>query len=146
MEAALTTSPSLAHCHKRVMDAGCCLSPEWALGARLFVPLTREQLEESGKKIADHHIIALASDVEHIRAALRHLKFKDRPKVVFTDNTDRQQLADRNEGMGGRGSGGVTADVDDGLVDVVVEDTYAPTDSSLGYPEHLYADGMPHLE
>jgi len=152
---ALTTSPTLARCHKRVEDAGCSLSPDWASGARLFVPLTQEQLEESGRQLADHHVIALASDLEDIKAALRQIKFKDRPKVTLdysagdnahqTVGTDpagdapTRNIAEEDPSSSSIGNeGGMDNSDDDGFVDVVLEYTYTPTDSGFGFPENSH--------
>eukprot|EP00419_Tripos_fusus_P067662 CAMPEP_0172933526 /NCGR_PEP_ID=MMETSP1075-20121228/220551_1 /TAXON_ID=2916 /ORGANISM="Ceratium fusus, Strain PA161109" /LENGTH=990 /DNA_ID=CAMNT_0013794869 /DNA_START=61 /DNA_END=3033 /DNA_ORIENTATION=+ len=151
---ALCESLILSGCHQRVLDAGCSVSPEWALGARLLVPLTPDQLQESGVQLSDNLVVALAGDVENIKAALRQIKFKNRPKVSFTDTTEplcdaSKQLAipERTDDPAQQSQSlqracssaswdedGINID-DDDFVDVVVEQEYVPTDSSLGFPD-----------
>ena len=49
---------ALAHLHKRMADASCDVAPEWAGGAKLYVPFTPEQLDElesMGLELENHH-------------------------------------------------------------------------------------------
>ena len=49
---------ALAHLHKRMADASCDVAPDWADGAKLFVPFTPEQLDElesMGLELENHH-------------------------------------------------------------------------------------------
>mmetsp|Transcript_28386 Transcript_28386/g.50489 ORF Transcript_28386/g.50489 Transcript_28386/m.50489 type:complete len:632 (+) Transcript_28386:78-1973(+) len=150
--ALLTESPLLSHCHQRVKDAGCSMSPTWANGAKLFVPLTEEQVQESGKQLTNHHIVALADDVESIKGALRHIKGKDRPKISFGEHKQANRAeeshaaasaheGEREDARGHANNENMvdSADEDD-FIDVVVESEFAPpTDSSLGYPDNPYS-------
>jgi len=164
VQEALTTSPILSECHQRVLEAGCDIMPDWAGGAKLLVPLTREQLEESGHELSDHHVVALTSDVEHIRAALYNIRFPDRPKITFDSRTERHTRAAECTGAGTGGDGpteevsperGASSgaqqeppqpaeeDDDKEIVDVVVECPFPRTDSSVGFPENPYLrEGM----
>jgi len=129
----LKTSEALSHCHKRVADAGCSFSPAWACGAKMLVPLTEEQLQESGKQLSDHHIMALASDMESIRTALKEICSKDRPKLHVSDDcSDHASM----EGVAHHSD-----DDNDDVIDFVVEAEYAPrTDSDVGFPESLHTN------
>jgi len=164
VQEALTTSPTLSKCHQRVLEAGCDIMPDWAGGAKLLVPLTTEQLEESGHELSDHHVVALTSDVEHIRAALYNIRFPDRPKITFDSRTERHTPAAECTGAGTGGDGpteevsperGASSgarqeppqlaeeDDDKEIVDVVVECPFPRTDSSVGFPENPYLrEGM----
>jgi len=160
---ALTSSPMLAHCHQRVLDAGCSIVPEWACGARLLVPLTEEQFEESGCKLADIHVVALAYDLEHIKAALRQIRFKDRPKLTSAITTvssrilqhpeEPEHIETKNDALqrehvharpSDSEEGAEASDGEDDLVEVVLAREYVPTDSSFGFPENRSSEA-PHV-
>ena len=75
---------ALAHLHKRMIDAGCDIAPDWAGGAKLFVPFTAEQwddLDAMGLELESHHILALGSDKRAIEEALTPVRRKARPRV-----------------------------------------------------------------
>jgi len=79
--AALLNSSALEDCRRRVTEAGCELLPAWAGGAKLLVPLTSQQILESGLALQPYHILALRSDESLIRRALFEVKKKQRPKL-----------------------------------------------------------------
>jgi len=79
--AALLNSSALEECRCRVTEAGCELLPAWAGGAKLLVPLTSQQILESGLDLQPYHILALRSDESLIRRALFEVKKKQRPKL-----------------------------------------------------------------
>lgn len=73
---------ALEPCRRQVNDAGCELSPSWANGAKLFVPLRKEQVEEASVVLKHYHIVAYSSDVEIVKAALAVMSCRDRPKLA----------------------------------------------------------------
>jgi len=78
---ALLTASSLAAARQRVEDAGCDILPPWANGAKLFVPLTKEQILEEGLTLRAHHVIASVADETHLRQALQELSKRRRPAL-----------------------------------------------------------------
>merc|ERR1711879_368818 len=78
----LFDSQALESCRRRVNDAGCDLAPSWANGAKLFVPLRKEQVEEAGVVLEHYHIVAYSSDVEIVKEALAVMPCRDRPKLA----------------------------------------------------------------
>jgi len=78
---ALTSAPELEHCRALVYEAGCEIQPEWAGGAWLLVPCTREQFHEVGLTTSAVHILALSRDEEAVRRALQRLPKEKRPKL-----------------------------------------------------------------
>ncbi|CAE8667845.1 unnamed protein product, partial [Polarella glacialis] len=80
-------SPDLEKCRAMVLEAGCELRPEWAGGAWLLLPLTREQFEEAGLETTPVHIIALSRDEDALRRALKAVPKEKRPKLR-TENHD----------------------------------------------------------
>ncbi|CAE8610728.1 unnamed protein product, partial [Polarella glacialis] len=74
-------SPDLEKCRAMVLEAGCELRPEWAGGAWLLLPLTREQFEEAGLETTPVHIIALSRDEDALRRALKAVPKEKRPKL-----------------------------------------------------------------
>ena len=155
--AVLSQSHLLSHCHARVADAGCSVTPDWANGAHSLVPLTREQLEETDFELNHHHVVALEVDIEHIRAALRTIDCKTRPKVSLDhkacetggackrargdDGTPWVRGCDLPLGSWSACSDRVSQDVvdEDAPVDMVVLKEFAPrTDSSVGFPDNPY--------
>ncbi|CAE8627473.1 unnamed protein product [Polarella glacialis] len=78
---ALSTSDELSACHDGVREAGCELTPSWAGGAVLLVPLTLELYEELGLKFAPYHVLSLSSGRERLEAALRSVPYKKRGQL-----------------------------------------------------------------
>ncbi|CAE7701834.1 MIB2 [Symbiodinium sp. CCMP2592] len=78
---ALLSSPELAECLQRVVDAGCEVTPEWANGAVLLAPLTEEEATDAGLKLYPHHVVAFESDTDRVQATLRALPCKVRPSI-----------------------------------------------------------------
>ncbi|CAE8624814.1 unnamed protein product [Polarella glacialis] len=77
----LQTSDELRACHDRVQEAGCELTPAWAGGALLLVPLTLEHYTELNLKFDPHHVLSLSSDRERLEAALMAVPYRKRPDV-----------------------------------------------------------------
>jgi len=89
---AILESPKLESCRVRVAQAGCEISPDWGNGAKFLVPFTECQhrdLVEAGKELESHHIVALQTDVEAIKAAFASIPSRRRPRIqddeVFFD-------------------------------------------------------------
>lgn len=81
---ALFTSDELAFARSRVLEAQCELKPTWAGGATCLVPFTKEQLADlnhAGKELEPHHIVALRSDMDAIKAAFAGVSSKRRPRI-----------------------------------------------------------------
>ena len=93
---ALRTSEELRACRALVEEAGCTLQPDWAGGAWLLVPLTREQLEEAGVRLSPIHVLALCRDEAAVKRALQAVPKTKRPKV----KVDMLETADVQEGLG----------------------------------------------
>lgn len=85
---ALCYSAELAECRGSVSEAGCELQPEWAGGAWLLLPLTREVFEEAGLRTSAIHILARSRDEARVREALYHVPFKKRPKLKVQQRGD----------------------------------------------------------
>jgi len=91
----LMESPLLEECHARVRDVGCEVSPTWANGAKLFVPLSAQQLQDGGidlKDLKHHHIVALRGDIEIIEGALAKLPYRKRAKVSMENRSFMSQI------------------------------------------------------
>merc|ERR1712129_465318 len=129
---------------RRVITAGCEITPSWACGARLYVPFTQQQLSElerEGFDILDHHIVALDSDKELIEIALQDLPRKGRPRLsnesplnaaqAQVNSEDTPSLVGHPRGHDPSVDQDLEEDEDGPMV--VVEHAF-PTNSSLGYP------------
>merc|ERR1712224_372576 len=77
--ALLLGSPVLEECRRRM--AGYDITPPWASGAKLFVPLEQEQVEASFT-LQHYHIVAYRCDVERLKEALSIMPCRERPKLV----------------------------------------------------------------
>merc|ERR1711957_285450 len=64
VETLLFESPFLADCRAHVVAAGSEIAPAWANGAKLFVPMTLEQVVEAGLELQHHHILVYECDVD----------------------------------------------------------------------------------
>jgi len=132
-------SELLSNCRSRVTEAGCEISPLWASGAKLLVPLTEsqvEELEQSGIELMDSHVVALREDKEVIRQALKSVRKKDRPRLSLEHgNNDAEEgnLMEQKAAAGRMGDDVVAEDID------IVEEVNLSTDSNLGFPEYLGA-------
>ena len=83
---------ALAHLHRRMRDAGCDVAPDWAGGAKLFVPFTPEQmadLDAMGLELEGHHVLALSSDKRAMEEALTPVRRKDQPRISVKHGADR---------------------------------------------------------
>ena len=78
---ALLLAENLADCRKDVVDAGCEVTPTWANGAVLLMPLTQMQAQEAQLELRPHHIVAFNGDKDRILAALQTLPCRSRPKI-----------------------------------------------------------------
>jgi hypothetical protein len=153
------TTAALAHCLQHVAEAGCCIQPLWAAGAKLLVPLTAEHLAEAGIELSYDHVVALASDVDAVKAALKELscKGKTRPKLAAADIPLGSKRARCENAAASSASPFVNEDgttfaidqIDDELADPdgpdgcdveveVVNSIALRTDSSLGLPVYPY--------
>jgi len=78
---ALLEAPALAACRARVEEAGCELQPEWAGGAWLLLPMTKEMYEETGLRTGPKHLLMLSQDEVAVRHALKTVPYKKRPQL-----------------------------------------------------------------
>merc|ERR1712032_544880 len=67
--AVLLGSQVLEECRQRMAAAGYDITPSWAGGAKVFVPLEQEYVEAS-ITLQHFHIVAYSCDVERIKQAL----------------------------------------------------------------------------
>jgi len=96
---------------------------------------TEKHLEETGFDLCNHHVVALANDVDNIRTALLELARKDRPKISFDHKLEEHVAASSHVG-----DADAHEDLHDDTVDVFVEHMYvAGTDSNIGYPVYSSA-------
>jgi len=126
-------SELLSNCRRRVLEAGCEISPLWASGAKLLVPLTEsqvEELEQSGIELMDSHVVALREDEEVIRQALKSVRNKDRPRLSLEHGSNDAEM---EQPAGRMGDDDMAEDVD------IVQVYSLSTDSNLGFPEYLGA-------
>jgi len=154
VRSALLQSEVLEQCRSRVAEAGFSLTPGWANGAVLLVPLTEEHLAELDVDVSHHHIIVLSEDVQAVRAALKAIPYKKRPKLSSTwhgaggkrSRTETEPVSSPwapgdNEAPTGYRDEGTDSDdsVDYGPVDVEIVHNFSQrTDSSVGLPQNPY--------
>jgi len=86
--AMIASCSELEECRGLVREAGCELSPSWANGAHLLVPLTEWNILETGLVLAVHHVLICCPDVSRFRQALQRLPRKVRPKVRYDHRAD----------------------------------------------------------
>ncbi|CAE7445280.1 unnamed protein product [Symbiodinium sp. CCMP2592] len=71
--------------HRRVLEAGCEVAPEWSPIKALFVPLTHPQLQELSQgsiyELGKANLLALQSDAELLIEAFSELQRKVRPRL-----------------------------------------------------------------
>lgn len=79
--AILLSSHVLDACRQRMAATGYDITPQWAGGAKLFVPLEQEQVEAT-VTLQHFHIFAYSCDVERIEQALSVMSCRSRPKLV----------------------------------------------------------------
>eukprot|EP00435_Cladocopium_sp_Y103_P046765 s44_g13.t1 len=85
----LDATGPLAELHRRVLEAGCEVNPEWNPVRALFVPITEAQMAEL-QALSEHgyelnktdHLLALQSDQDLITEALREICWKYRPRIA----------------------------------------------------------------
>merc|ERR1711862_879924 len=66
---------------ERVVAEGCEVSPDVANKAKLFVPLSPEELEHLDLNLRQHHVVAFRDDIPIIELALESIACKRRPKL-----------------------------------------------------------------
>eukprot|EP00435_Cladocopium_sp_Y103_P067609 s45_g30.t1 len=84
----LDATGPLRQLHRRVLEAGCEVNPEWSPVKALLVPITESQMAEL-QALAEHgyeltkrdHILALQTDQDLITKALSQICRKNRPKL-----------------------------------------------------------------
>jgi len=81
IRAAILGFPALGVCLDCVDKAGCEVQPDWANGALLLVPLTKELVDEVGIELKAHNVVLLPADYEHVRQALSKLPHRKRPQL-----------------------------------------------------------------
>lgn len=141
---ALLESPSLAHCRENMKNCGCDMQPTWANGAKFLVPLTQEHAQAAGFNFSHYHVIARASDVEHVKSALAVMPCRRRPKMSFegrfsvarffrtaAENVCGASSCCFSRSPRSQHGSTETCEANFGPVDVVVECTFV-TDSSHG--------------
>ena len=138
---------ALAHLHRGMRDAGCDVAPDWAGGAKLFVPFTSEQmadLDAMGLELEGHHVLALSSDKRLMEEALTPVCRKDQPRISVKHGADRGPRTS-HDASSSSGAPAAVADANT-LIDSLVHDDVLEvvqairTDSSLGFPEYQPAD------
>mmetsp|Transcript_42542 Transcript_42542/g.99805 ORF Transcript_42542/g.99805 Transcript_42542/m.99805 type:complete len:426 (-) Transcript_42542:126-1403(-) len=78
----LQDSPLMAGIHQKVQTHGHEVSPAWANGARIYMRVTREQVDDAGIVLDGSCIICEQEDAETIKTALREgISCRQRPKV-----------------------------------------------------------------
>lgn len=88
---AFTNSPELEVCRTRLHEAGCEMSPAWANGAKLLVPLTEDQVDEARFEdrpivLRSHHVVVLQAEVNLVRTALSKVPKRCRPNLRTDSN------------------------------------------------------------
>lgn len=128
---ALLESPALEPALQRVQQAGCEVSPPWANGALLLMPLTFEMVTEVGLQLRAHHIISLRCDVGLIKNALAIIPRRRRAKLweedLHRNGSTATSLAAASSSWGGGDQG--TAEAEEELgesfdVELVEESTF----------------------
>eukprot|EP00435_Cladocopium_sp_Y103_P066134 s45_g28.t1 len=76
--------------HRRMLEAGCEVNPEWSPVKALFVPITQmselQALADRGFEVSkQEHILALQSDYGLMTEALRSICWKFRPEIKQVD-------------------------------------------------------------
>jgi len=117
-------APELEGCRMRLRESGCEMSPSWANGAKLLVPLTEDQLDEARFDDAPvalkcHHVIVLQFEVELVRAALSTIPKRERPNLRTDSNVTQTGTNLEEDVECGRCSGM------HGVPDVIAEESVA---------------------
>ena len=122
----------LAPCFDCVVHAGCEISPGWAHGAILMVPLRQSEVPSHWPELQPYHIAAFRKDMEHIKMALQSMsKRQGCPKL----NEDRHTKIGRTKTSsdaataGGSARSNVSDEEDDfsmdvGSYEVIIENTF----------------------
>jgi len=84
----LLKSTFLQACFDYVRNADCEVSPSWANGALLLVPLSQEMLVEAGLELKAHNLVLLSSDKDLVMQALAELPKRKRPNVKPEHHAD----------------------------------------------------------
>lgn len=71
VQAAFMESGELRVCRRNVLEAGCKLQPEWANGAWILIPLTKDVFEESKLVLTNKDIVMLKDDKPLVRNTLK---------------------------------------------------------------------------
>eukprot|EP00435_Cladocopium_sp_Y103_P072602 s45_g40.t1 len=131
--------------HRRVLEAGCEVDPEWNLVRALFVPLTEAQmtelqaLSERGYELnKTDHLLALQSDQDLITKALRLICCKGRPKLlpVRPDENGREKKAGPEAASSGHGDVPDQEEAMDEDEPLLVLESGIRTDSDVGFPSY----------
>ncbi|CAE7752356.1 unnamed protein product [Symbiodinium sp. CCMP2592] len=125
-ELLLDPTGPLAVLHRRVLEAGCEVAPDWSPVKALFVPCTVAQMqellasaEEGGvhpPELGKEHILALRSDFPVLDRAIRSISKKYRPRLRPTLREEPQSESDDEP--------------------FIVAEGGLRTDSSLGFPSY----------
>jgi len=83
----LLSSPMLQDRRMQMAAAGYDITPSWACGAKLLVPIDEAMLIEAGVQLEPFHIVAYSCDIELLKQALSTMPCRQRPKLV-----EEQQL------------------------------------------------------
>ncbi|CAK9029516.1 E3 ubiquitin-protein ligase hecd-1 [Durusdinium trenchii] len=87
----LLTSKELDDCRRDVAEDGCEVTPEWANGAILLVPLTQEQARQARLELRSHHVVIFPGDKGRLLNALGALPCRQRPRIRGDEATEDVQ-------------------------------------------------------
>eukprot|EP00435_Cladocopium_sp_Y103_P071592 s45_g37.t3 len=142
--------------HRRVLEAGCQVDPEWKLGTNpvraLFVPITETQMDEfqalseRGYELTKtDHIFALQSDYDAISKALSLICCKSRPKLQQVRPAEKGcgKKADPVAAAASSGPGNMSDQDEDMDEDepLLVLESGIRTDSDLHFPSYPMSSG-----
>lgn len=96
----LLEAPQLAVARARVVDAGCELQPDFAGGATILIPMTREQFLELNLDLAPHHVVTIRAEKTLLEAALACVPSKQRPTIKNDHRANEYQKEQEDEGEG----------------------------------------------
>lgn len=69
----------------QVEEAGCEILPEWAGGAVVLAPLTKQQADEAGVQLRPHHIVVAQQNQALVEQVLATIPKRRRPGVQLAD-------------------------------------------------------------
>lgn len=144
VQGVLLESPILDPCRLRVQEAHCRVDPEWANGAKLFIPCTEHQITELNITLKDYHVLALMEDRETIEEALKEAKIPKakRPKIKLENqmNETPDQFEGQVDSVPFPASSAACADVSEPAVyscepSLEIERCFVGTASSFGFSQ-----------